>query len=128
MSTTAPSTKRRFGDVADDYEQESPLYKRLNESVPSAKHPARYEQPAPMPAITYASPDYRPPVSPNALWLQPPQQQPEPSAMAVDEADSTDEDELTTLVQTPSSILDESIKGSLESGWSNGSLEQWHQV
>lgn len=56
-----------------------------------------------LPSITYASPDYRPVVQPNALWLQPPPPttvQPLP-AMMMDET-MTDEDDSTT-VPTPSS-------------------------
>ena len=103
------------------------------------------EDPASMPAITYASPDYRPPVSPNALWLQapvpPPQQQQYNNnkleqendhqqklrssgrIMTVEETYSTDDDDPTTFVQTPSSILlDGQFKRSSTFGqnrWSN---------
>lgn len=55
-----------------------------------------------LPSITYASPDYRPAVQPNALWLQPPPPTTvPPPAMMMDET-MTDEGDSTT-VPTPSS-------------------------
>ena len=98
----------------------------------------KQEDPTSMPAITYASPDYRPPVSPNALWLRAPvapaqqqqynndkpkqendhQQKLRSSGqiMTVDETCSTDDDD-------PSSILlDGQFKRSSTFGqdrWSN---------
>lgn len=52
------------------------------------------QQQAPLPSITYASPDYRPPPRSDALWLQPVQPAP-PSNMMMDE-ELTDEEALLT--------------------------------
>ncbi|KAL1935253.1 hypothetical protein VTP01DRAFT_4393 [Rhizomucor pusillus] len=57
-----------------------------------------------VPSITYASPDYRPPMQSYFCWI------PQPDAL-MDEV-----------------LFDNAnLRGSLESGWSTGSLGQWHQ-
>ncbi|KAI9266437.1 hypothetical protein BDA99DRAFT_505649 [Phascolomyces articulosus] len=149
LNTPTAFVKRRLSDDdEDEIRQEWPTYKRFNDTVVSTIQPSmlekQQEENASMPAITYASPDYRPPVNPNALWLQPPPQQQQQQlqyksikqqqsklsglTMMVDETDSTDEDDLPTLAQTPSSILlDESFKGSSfeQNNW-NHSFDQHH--
>ncbi|ORX52692.1 hypothetical protein DM01DRAFT_1336476 [Hesseltinella vesiculosa] len=55
-------------------------------------------EPAPkvtVPSLTFASPDYRPPPRPDALWLQP---VPQPTTFMMEE-DSTDDDD---ALRTPS--------------------------
>ncbi|KAI9497161.1 hypothetical protein BDB00DRAFT_18027 [Zychaea mexicana] len=147
-NTVTAFVKRRFSEDDEHDREEWPTYKRFNDNALSTAQPnmLQKQQDALMPSITYASPDYRPPVTLNPLWLQPSPHQPPQQvaqrqqprqprqprsgggAMMVDETDSTDEDDLTTLVQTPSSVLDEGTKGSLESGWINGPLDQWHHA
>ncbi|KAI7857038.1 hypothetical protein BDC45DRAFT_501547 [Circinella umbellata] len=130
LNNTTAFVKRRFSDDDEEVKEEWLTYKRFNDNlvssmVQSSIFDKKDKELTLMPSITYASPDYRPPISPNALWLQPPalqqQQQYNNKAhqqnnyqeklnsseqiMMVEETDSTDDDDLTNAVQIPSSIL-----------------------
>ncbi|KAG2227947.1 hypothetical protein INT45_011970 [Circinella minor] len=152
LNNTTAFVKRRFSDDDEEIKEEWPTYKRFNDNIVSSTVQSiisdkEDKELTLMPSITYASPDYRPPISPNALWLQPPapqqQQQYNNKAqqqnhhqekshsseqiMMVEETDSTDEEDLTTAVQIPSSILlDRQFKRSStfeQNNWkSHGSL------
>ncbi|CDH48650.1 predicted protein [Lichtheimia corymbifera JMRC:FSU:9682] len=91
------ATKRRMGEEDEDdnnmiaYEGVKRLSCQHQRSVDMATS-APQQQKAPLPSITYASPDYRPPPRSDALWLQP---APSSTLMMMDE-ELTDEEALLT--------------------------------
>ncbi|ORZ26138.1 hypothetical protein BCR42DRAFT_401656 [Absidia repens] len=133
------STKRRMHEDDEENDQVMPFTKqdqgtkRLNDL--SQEFNPNNEPPkadSPLPSLTYASPDYRPPPRADALWLQPVPPPPQSSlqsavmpstpldntvAQPMMEEDSTDEDDILPCFNASTTASSEATKQSTGFDW-----------
>ncbi|KAL0075673.1 hypothetical protein F4703DRAFT_1946482 [Phycomyces blakesleeanus] len=68
---TTHQPKRRHEDDEDESQVEEYNSKRFNDTRETSFGDEQPRAASPLPSITYASPDFRPPPRQDALWLQP---------------------------------------------------------
>ncbi|KAI8137490.1 hypothetical protein BJV82DRAFT_674710 [Fennellomyces sp. T-0311] len=115
------ASKRRMDD--DDDAEEECIKRQQHQQQQKLQADLIAEEQSELPSITYASPDYRPPPRPDALWLQPipPTSTPAPMSTTMMDEDLTDEDDAQAVL-TPSSSLQHPGKSQFISNASSGLL------